>query len=123
MRGLAPYSATTRSKKSPLLRRSPSSEALTNRHDIVIDGLGQADHGELIIVFRQVGGEVGGRGVGVVATDGVQHVDAILHESLSGNLKGILTFAYQASFHAILDVGQREPAVADGAAAVLQQYV
>ena len=44
----------------------------------------------LVAVLVQVGGEVGGRGVGVVAADGVQHVDAVGLELLGGDLQRVL---------------------------------
>jgi hypothetical protein len=54
--------------------------------DVVVDRLGQADDGERVVVLREEGGEVGRGGVGVVAADGVQHVDAVLDELVGGDL-------------------------------------
>ena len=51
---------------SALVGRGPGAQGLADRDDVVIDGLGQADDGELVVVLVEVGGQVGGGGVGVV---------------------------------------------------------
>ncbi len=70
-----------------LLRRGDRTEALPDRDDVVVDGLRQPHHGEPVVVLPQVGGEVGRGGVGVVAADGVQHVDAVGGELLGRHLQ------------------------------------
>jgi hypothetical protein len=86
-----------------LLGRGPGAQGLPDRDDVVVDGLGQADHGELVVVLVQVGREVGGGGVGVVAADGVQDVDAVGGELLGRDLQRVLALLDQAA----LDAGRR----------------
>ncbi len=69
-----------------LLGGGPGAQGLADGHDVVVNGLGQADDGELVVVLVEVGGQVGGGGVGVVATDGVQDVHAVAAQLLGGNL-------------------------------------
>jgi hypothetical protein len=71
----------------------------------------------------QVCREVGGRGVGVVAADGVQDVDAVGLEPLGRDVQGVLTLLDQPALDQVLDVGQLDPAVADRAAAEVVQQV
>ncbi len=107
----------------PLLSRGPGAEALPDGHHVVVDGLGQTDHRELIVVLLEVGGEVGSGGVGVVAANRVQHVDAVLGQALGGDLERILSLFDQAALEAVRDVGQLDATVAAGATAVLVQQV
>ena len=97
----------------------PRAEALPNRHDVVVDGLGQANNGEPVVVAREVGGKVGRSGVGVVSTDRVEHVDAVLDELLRGDVQGVLTLLHQAALDAVRDVGELDARIADRRAAVL----
>ena len=60
-----------------LLRSGPSTQRLTNWHDVVIDGLRQANDGQAVIILSQVGGQIGGGGVGVVATEGVLKMNPV----------------------------------------------
>ena len=99
----------------------PRAERLLDRHDVVVDRLRQADHGEVVVVAREVRGEVGGGRVGVVAADGVQHVDAVLDELLRRDLQRVLALLDQAALDAVRDVGELDAAVADRAAAELVQ--
>ncbi len=72
-----------------LVGRGPGAQGLADRDDVVVDGLGQADDGELVVVLVEVGGQVGGGGVGVVAADGVQDVDAVgLRSCSAANSRG-----------------------------------
>ena len=41
-----------RAKVGALLGRGPGAERLADRDDVVVDGLGQADHGQLVVVAR-----------------------------------------------------------------------
>ena len=66
-------------------------------------------------------GEVGGGGVGVIASDGVQHVHAVLDQLVGGDLLRVLSFLDESALHAIFHVSELDAAVADGAAAVLHQ--
>ncbi len=63
----------------------PSAEGLLNGKDVVVDGFGEADNDEVVVVFGEVGGEVGGGGVGVVSSDGVQDVDVVFDELVGGD--------------------------------------
>lgn len=99
----------------------PGAEALGDRKDIVVDGLRQADDGQGIVVLGEVGGEVGRGGVGVVTSDGVQHVNTVFGELLSSHLEWVFTFLDQAPLCAVCDIGQFDAAVADRTAAVFMQ--
>ena len=77
-------------KQRALLGGGPGAERLPDRDDVVVDRLGQADDGELVVVLGQIGGEVGGRGVGVVAADGVEDVDAVVGELVGGDVQRVL---------------------------------
>ena len=79
--------------------------------------LGRPDDGQLVAVGVQVGREVGGGAVGVVAADRVQDVDAVAGELLGRDVQGVLALLDQAALDAVLDVGELDPAVADRAAA------
>ena len=102
-----------------LLGGGPGAEALADRIDVVVDGLGQADDGEVVVVSLEEGGEIGGGGVGVVAADGVEHVHAVLDELVGGDFLRVLAFLDEAALDAVLDVGELHAAVADRAAAVV----
>ena len=105
-------------KSRALFGGGPSAEGLANGEDIVIDGLGQTNHGESVIVLGQVGGEIGCGGIGIIATDGVQHVDAVFDELVGCDFLRILAFGDETPFYAVCDVGEFYPAITDGAAAV-----
>ena len=92
-------------------------EGQHDRGDVIVDRLRQTDHRQVVVVFVQIRSEVGSRGVGVVATDGVKHIDAIGREPLGGDRQRVLAFGHEASFHAVSDVGELHPAVTDRAAA------
>ena len=49
-----------------LIGRGPGAQGLADRNHVVVDGLGQADDRELVVVLVEVGGQVGGGGVDVV---------------------------------------------------------
>ncbi|MPM74605.1 hypothetical protein SDC9_121593 [bioreactor metagenome] len=93
-------------------------ERLADRDHIVVDRLRQADDGELVVVVAQVGGQVGGGGVGVVATDGVQDLDAVGDQAVGRDLEGVLARLDQAALQQVLLVGELDPGVADRGAAV-----
>ena len=104
-----------------LLGRGPGAQGLADRDDVVVDGLGQADDGELVVVLVEVGGQVGGGGVGVVATDGVQDVDAVLAQLLGGELQGVDALLHQAALDEVLGVGELDAGVADRGPAEVAQ--
>lgn len=96
----------------------PGAEGLADGDDIIVDGFGEADDGEFVVVLGEEGGEVGGGGVGVVAADGVEDVDAVAGELGGGDLEGVLALLDEAAFDAVLDVCKFDTAVSDGASAV-----
>ena len=106
-----------------LLGGGPGPEGLPDGDDVVVHGLGQADHGELVVVAGEVGGQVGGGGVGVVPADRVQHVDAVGGELLGGDRQSVLTLLDQPAADQVRGVGQLDPAVAERAAAEPVQQV
>ena len=96
-----------------LLGGGPRAQGLADRHHVVVDGLGQAHDRQVVVVLLQVGGQVGGRGVRVVAADGVQDVDAVLAQLLGGLLQGVLVLGDEASLDEVLLVRQLDAGVAD----------
>ena len=106
---------------SALFGGGPGAQRLLDRVHVVVDGLGQTDDREPVVVCGQKGGEIGGGGVGVVPADGMEHVDAILDQLVGGDFLRVLAFLDQAALHAVLDVGEFDPAVADGRAAEAMQ--
>ena len=82
----------------------PSAKALRDRHDVVVDGLRKSDHGQSVIVCRKECCEVCSGGIRIVAADGVQDVDAVLHELLRCHSLRVLALVDEAALHAVLDV-------------------
>ena len=103
-------------EQGALLGGGPRAERLPDRHDVVVDGLGQPDDRQLVAVAAQVGREVGGGAVGVVAADRVQDVDPVAAQLLGGHVQRVLPGLDEAALDAVLDVGELDPAVADRAA-------
>ena len=101
-----------------LLGRRPGAQRLADRDHVVVDRLRQADHGELVAVLGEVGGEGGRHRVGVVAADGVEDRDAVAGQLLGRDLERVLPLLDQAALHAVGDVGQLDAAVAERRAAV-----
>ena len=85
-----------RGEPGGLLGGGPRAQRLLDGHHVVVDRLGQADDGQVVAVLVQVGGEVRGGRVRVVATDGVQHVDAVGLELLGRDLQRVLALLDQA---------------------------
>jgi hypothetical protein len=82
-------------------------QALPDRHDVVVDGLGQAHDHQVVPRLLQVSGEVGRRRVGVVAADRVQHVDAVGRQPLGGVGQRVgPVVGDQPALDQVLDVGQ-----------------
>lgn len=108
-------------KQSALFGGGPCAEALADGVDIIVDGFGQADDSEVVLVFLEEGGEVSGGGIGVVAAYGVEDIDAILDQLISSDLLRILAFFDKTALDAVLDVGEFDAAVADGGAAELME--
>ena len=86
---------------------------MTNRHDVVIDGLRQANDGEAVVILSQIGGQIGGGGIGVVTTDGVQNVNPVGNQSIGGNLERVVAFGDQTTLYEVGGVGQLDPRVAN----------
>ena len=66
----------------------------------------------------QEGRQVGGGGVGVVAADGVQHVDAVGGEPVGRRLQRVDSFGDQSALDQVGRVGELDPRVADRRSAV-----
>jgi len=105
-----------------LLRGGLRAEALTDRHDVVVDGLGQSDDGELGALGAEVRRQVGRRGVGVVAADGVQDVHSVGLQARGRDGECGVLGADEAALAAVGVVGELDPAVADRAAAEAVQH-
>ena len=100
-------------EECPLLGRSPGAEALPDRHDVVVDRLGQTDDLQLVALVGQVRREVCGRRARVVATDGVQHVDSVGHELVRRHPKGVGPLRHEAAPGGVGGIGQLDPGVAE----------
>lgn len=61
-----------------LLRRGPRTERLSDRENVVVDRLRQSNDAEVVILAGEEGSKVGRSDVGVIATDSVQDLDAVL---------------------------------------------
>ena len=72
-----------------LLGRRPGAERLAHGDDVVVDGLRQPDHSQRVAVAGEECGKIARGGVGVVAADGVQDVDAVGRQSISRGLQGV----------------------------------
>ena len=101
-----------------LLRRGPRAERLRDREDVVVDRLREADDGELVALLLEEGREVGRGGVGVVAANRVEDLDAVADELVGRDALRVLALLAQAALHAVLDVGHLDARVADRRAAV-----
>ena len=101
-----------------LLRRGPRAERLRDREDVVVDRLREADDGELVALLLEEGREVGCGGVGVVAANRVEDLDAVADELVGRDALRVLALLAQAALHAVLDVGHLDARVANRRAAV-----
>ena len=101
-----------------LLGGGPRAERLTDREDVVVDRLRQADHAHRVALLLKEGGEVGGRRVRVVAADGVQNLHLVLDQLVRRDALRVLPILDEAALDAILHVGQLHTRVADRRAAV-----
>lgn len=86
---------------------------MTNRHDVVIDGLRQTNDGEAVVILSQIGGQIGGGGISVVTTDGVQNVNPVGNQTIGGNLERVVAFGDQTTLYEVGGVGQLDPRVAN----------
>ena len=99
----------------------PCTQGLTDRNHVIIDGLGQTDDGQFVVVLMQVGSEICSGRVRVIAANGVQDIDAILAQLFSSESKRIDAFFNEAALHKVLGVGQLDTRVTDRRAAELTQ--
>ena len=106
---------------SALVGGGPGAQGLTDGHHVVVDGLGQADDRQLVVVLMQVGGQVGGGGVGVVPADGMQDVNAVLAQLLGRELQGVDALGHQAALDKVLGIGELDAGVADRGTAEVAQ--
>ena len=104
-----------------LFRRGPRPQRLANRHHVVVDGLRQPHHGQVVVVLFEVRGEVRGSGIRIVATDGVQHIHPILHQLVRGYLQGVLSLLDQSALDQVLGIGQLDPRVTDRRTSIVRQ--
>ena len=104
-----------------LLGGRPGTERLADGHHVVVDGLGQSDHGQGVVVPGQERRQIGCGGVGVVTADGVQDGDPVGGEPVGGGLQRVNALGDQAPLHQIGRIGQLHPGVADRRAAELVQ--
>jgi hypothetical protein len=74
-------------------------------------------------VALQVGRQIRSRGVGVVAADRVQDVDAVMGELVGRHGERVLAIVDQPALHQVVDVGELDPAVTDRAPAEAPQEV
>ena len=101
-----------------LLGGGPRAERLTDREDVVVDRLGQADHAHRVALLLKEGGEVGGGRVRVVAADGVQNLHLVLDQLVRRDALRVLPLLDEATLDAVLDVRELDTRVADRRAAV-----
>mmetsp|Transcript_47761 Transcript_47761/g.113678 ORF Transcript_47761/g.113678 Transcript_47761/m.113678 type:complete len:296 (-) Transcript_47761:209-1096(-) len=109
-------------EERPLLRGGLGAERQPDGVHVVVDRLREADNRERVVVLPEVGGEVSGGRVGVVAADGVQHVDPEFDQHVRRDLLGVFPLLDEPTLHAILSVGQLDARVADRRAAVVRQH-
>ena len=75
-----------------------------------------------VVVLLEVGGEIGGGGVGVVTADGVKDGDPVFGQLLGGDGERIVAGLDEAALHAVVDVGELHAAVTERAAAVAGEH-
>ena len=88
-----------------LLSGRVGTKSLVDGEDVIVDGFGHADDGDLsAVLLEEVLGQLGGLGVGVVAANGVDDVHSVLDELLRRNLEGRFALFAQTALDAISDV-------------------
>ena len=97
-----------------LVRRGPCAQRLTDRNNVIIDGLRKANHGEFVVVLVQVSCKICCGRICVVTADGVQNINAILAQLLGSKCKRVDAFFNQASVDKVLCIGQLDARVTDG---------
>ena len=104
-----------------LFSRRPSAERLADRVNVVVDRFRQADDGEVVVVLFEECREVGSRRVRVVSADGVEDLNAVFNELVCSHFLRVFAFFDEAALHAVLDVGQLNTGIPDGATAVEEE--
>ena len=56
--------------------------------------------------FQQVGGQLRGLGIGIIASNGMQDMNLILEQLLGGHFQGCIALLDVATLDAILHIGQ-----------------
>lgn len=86
---------------------SVGAKGLTDGVDVIVNGLGHTNDDDLAsVLFQNVLGEFGSLGVGIITTDGVQDVNLVGNQTLSGDFKGSLVVLDEATLFAVGFVGQ-----------------
>ena len=106
-----------------LLRGGASTERLADRNDVVVDRLRQTHDLERVVVVGEVLREVGGSRVRVIATDRVEHVNAVSLELVRSDLESVLALLDEAALDEVLRVCELHARVANGRSAVVVQEV
>lgn len=90
-----------------LLSGSVGTKGLVDGKDVIVNGLGHADDGDLsAVLLKEVLGQLSGLGVGIITANGVDDVHFVLKELLRRNLEGRFAFLAQTALDAVGDVGQ-----------------
>ena len=100
-------------KACSLLCGSPGAQRLTNRNHVVVDGLGQTHHGQWVVVGGEESSQISGRGVGIIATNGVKNIHAIRDEAVGGYPERVSSFCDQTALDKVLDIGELDTRVSD----------
>mmetsp|Transcript_24378 Transcript_24378/g.36997 ORF Transcript_24378/g.36997 Transcript_24378/m.36997 type:complete len:439 (+) Transcript_24378:42-1358(+) len=102
-------------ESSSLLCRSVGTESLFDGVDIIVDGLGHTDNGDLSSVLLQdVLGKFGGLGVGIVSSDSVNDINFVSDQSLGSDLERSFVVLDVTTLSAVLFVGQLDTRVSNG---------
>ena len=100
-----------------LLRGCPGAKRLAYRNDVVVDGLGEPDNGQLVTIAGEERREIGRSGIGVVATDGVQHIDTVGGELVGRRLQWVDSLGDQTPLHKVGCVGELDSGISNGRSA------
>ena len=94
-------------KDSSLFGSCVGSKGLCNGIDIIVNCLGHANNHNLsTVLFQNVLRELCSLGVGVVSSNGVQHIDLVLKELLGSNFQRCLVVFAKAAGDAVFNVGE-----------------
>mmetsp|Transcript_1894 Transcript_1894/g.4180 ORF Transcript_1894/g.4180 Transcript_1894/m.4180 type:complete len:259 (-) Transcript_1894:207-983(-) len=97
-----------------LFSGSISSKSLNDGNNIVINGLWHTNDDNLSsVLFKNVLGQLGSLGVGIVSSNGVNDIDVVFDELLSSNFERSLSFLHESTGHAIFHVGELDTRVSN----------